>query len=67
MAAGFYPYRSGIQGNFQAHQSETYRSLAQRLKTALDPNGHPRPGPLRSTILCRSRRIAAVTPVQNSL
>ncbi len=44
MAAGFYPYRSGIQGNFQAHQSESYRKLAQTLKTALDPNGILAPG-----------------------
>ncbi|MFL6414282.1 MAG: FAD-binding oxidoreductase [Bryobacteraceae bacterium] len=44
MASGFYPYRSGIQGNFQAHQSQNYRSFAQRLKVALDPNGILAPG-----------------------
>jgi 4-cresol dehydrogenase (hydroxylating) flavoprotein subunit len=44
MAVGFHPYRSGIQGDFQAHQSASYRSFTQRLKDAIDPNQILAPG-----------------------
>lgn len=44
MAAGFYPYRSGIQGNFQSQQTESYKSLLRTLKAAVDPNGILAPG-----------------------
>lgn len=64
MAAGFYPYRSGIQGDFQAHQSASYRTFTQRLKTALDPNGILAPGRYEP----RSHAIAEPieAPVQSS-
>jgi 4-cresol dehydrogenase (hydroxylating) len=64
MAAGFYPYRSGIQGNFQAHQSESYRALAQRLKTTLDPNGILAPGRYETRSSPVDERVQA--PLQNS-
>ena len=44
MSAGYFPYRSGIQGNAQLRQSEAYAALLNRLKAALDPKGILAPG-----------------------
>lgn len=41
---GFYPYRLGIQGMGQLTRPAAYRSLIQKLKNALDPNGVLAPG-----------------------
>lgn len=43
-AAGYYPYRLGIQSVAQAPQSGAYADLIRNLKKVLDPNGILAPG-----------------------